>query len=290
MSASKDSLPYKFVNDIPVPRLRSREDWPAWKEYIERTAKICGVWEFCDPAITEEQYLEQKVELWEPSYRTVREDAESLADLDDADFQKLQKLVKAYKANREGLVEKREAIDMIQQLIFASVSETFKSYTFEPTPYYQLAALSKIFLGPSADDINEMSSEWLALQQLVDSPDIQQYLTRWKALFKKCLGLKMSTGTQDQALGMSLLNSQDAATMWKPLQFQSWFVNPRLSEFDKESIDSWGMSPKTNTEGDEKSLAEDGEKSVIAWSSDAGEDPDDVGDATVDSWTGATVL
>lgn len=290
MSASKDSLPYKIIDKIPVPQLRSREDWPAWKEYIERTAKICGVWEFCDPANTEDEYLEQKAKLSEPTFRTVRQDAWSIADLEDADFQKLRKLVKEYRENREGLDEKRKAIDTIQQLIYASVSGPYTRYIFGATPYYQLAALSKTFSGPSPDDINAVSSEWLALQQLAESTDIQHYLSRWKALFEKCLGLKMATGARDRALGTSLLDSQDAATMWKPLQFQSWFVNPGLSEFDKETTDSWGIAPKANTEGDDKSQTEEDGEFDISWASDAGAHSDDEGKATVDSWASASVL
>lgn len=186
--------------------------------------------------------------------------------------------------------KKRKAIDAVQQLIFASVSAPYTKYIFGATPYYQLAALSKTFSGPSTDEINEVSSEWLALQQLAESPDIQEYLTRWKALFEKCLSLKMATGAPDRALGKSLLDSQDAATMWKPLQFQYWFVNPGLSEFDKEDTDSWGIAPECNTEGKDKSQAEEDASRDLSWSTDAGadSDSDEENEATVNSW--ASVL
>jgi hypothetical protein len=214
MPAPRDNLPYKIIDKIPVPQLPSREDWPTWKEYIERTAKICGVWEFCNPANTEDEYLEQKAKLLEPTFRTVCEDAWSIADLEDAGLQKLWELVKEYKENKDAPGKKRKALEAIRQLIYASVSGPYTNYIFGATPYYQLAALSKSFSGPSPEDINEVSSEWLALQPLAESPDIQQYLTRWKALFEKCLGLKMANGVPDRALGKSLLDSQDAATMW----------------------------------------------------------------------------
>jgi hypothetical protein len=289
MFASRDSLPYKIVDKIPVPQLRSREDWPAWKDYIERTAKICGVWEFCDPANTEDEYLEQKAKLSEPTFRTVRDDAWSITDLEDADFQKLRKLVKEYKENRDELDAKRKAIETIQRLIKSSVSGQYTKYIFGATPYYQLTELSRTFSGPSPDDINAVSSEWLALQQLAESQDIQQYVTRWKALFEKCLGLKMAMGDPDMALGKSLLDSQNAATMWKPLQFQFWFVNPGLSEFDKESTDSWGIAPKASTGADDKSQTEEDGKFDISWSTDAGAHSDEEDEAT-DDWVSASAL
>ena len=93
MSTSRDELPYTLINDIPVPLLRSRDDWPMWKEYIEKTAKICGVWEYCDPAIDEDEHLEQKATISEPTFNAVRPDACSITDLDDADFKKLRAMV-----------------------------------------------------------------------------------------------------------------------------------------------------------------------------------------------------
>lgn len=108
MSASGDSLPYKIVHKIPVPQLRSREDWTTWKDYIEKTAKICGVWEYCDPSNTEDEYLEQKATLSEPTFATIRQDAWSITDLEDADFQKLRKLVKEYKEKRDEHEKKKK--------------------------------------------------------------------------------------------------------------------------------------------------------------------------------------
>lgn len=289
MSASRDSLPYKIVDKIPVPQLRSREDWPAWKDYIERTAKICGVWEFCDPANTEDEYLEQKAKLSEPTFGTVRDNAWSIADLEDVDFQKLRELVKDYKENKDVLDQKRNAIETIQQLIKSSISGQYTKYIFGVTPYYQLTALSRTFSAPSPDAINAVSSEWLALQQLAESQDIQQYVTRWKELFEKCLSLKMAMGDSDMALGKSLMDSQDAATMWKPLQFQFWFVNPGLSEFDKESTDSWAIAPKASTLADDKSQTEEDGKFDITWSTDADAHSDEEGEAAND-WASASSL
>lgn len=58
MPASKDNPPYRLIDNFPIPQLRSREDWPLWKEYIESTTKLCGVWEYCDPAAPDDKALE----------------------------------------------------------------------------------------------------------------------------------------------------------------------------------------------------------------------------------------
>jgi hypothetical protein len=285
MSASEDKLPYKLINNIPVPQLQSRSDWPTWKEYIEKTSKICGVWEYCDPANTEDEYLEQTANLSEPTFRTVREDAWSITDLDDADFQKFRSLVKEYREKRDELDRKRKAIEAIGVLIHASVSKKFQTYLVGSTPYDKLTALSKAFSGPSPDEINEAASEWDALQQLAESPQIQEYLTRWKALFEKCLDMKMVKSSQEQALGKSLLDSQDQATMWKPLYFQRWFVHPEPYGWKMEKEDTIGLAtwPAANTEIDDKSQNED-ENDDISWTSDAVAHSDDEGEGGVDSW------
>lgn len=283
MSTSGDALPYKLINDIPIPLLRTRDDWPMWKEYIEKTAKICGAWEYCDPAINEDEYLEQKATLFEPTFNTVRPDACSITDLDDVDFKKLRSLVKEYKAKKLEFDQRKMAIVAIEELIHASVSGKYTKCIAFVTPYYQLKALSKVFSSPSADDINEISSEWLALQQLGEKPDVQEYITCWKELFKKCLDLKLVDGSQDEALGKSLMDSQDPAKMWKPLQFQSWFVKPGLSEFDTEDTDTWGPVAELNSEADDKSQNED-EDYDGSWTSEAVEHSDDEGEDAFQLW------
>jgi hypothetical protein len=245
-----------------------------WKEYIEKTAKICGVWEYCDPANTAEEYREKKATLSEPTFKAVRRDAWSITDLDDADFKKLHLLVIEYREKKAELAKKRDAIGAIKKLIDRSASEKYTKYIAGLNPWHQLTALSKVFSSPSVDDINQISSEWLALQQLGENADIQDYVTRWKVLFKKCLDLKLVNGSQEEALGKSLMDSQDPATMWKPLQFQSWFEQAGLSEFDTEDTVTWGPALELNTEADGTSQNED-EDYDDSWLSEAVEHSDD---------------
>lgn len=277
MPAPKDNLPYKLRAKIPVPQLRSHNEWPLWKEYIEKTAKLCGVWEYCDPAIPKGEDLDLQVKLSAPSFKTVRKDSRKIADLDDTDLQKLRSLVKEYEENKDKLLRKKKAVDAIGDLIYESVSEPYIKHAQQATPYLQLKALSEAFSGPSPNDINELSSEWLALQQLADSPEIQQYITRWKALFQKCLDLDLANGSREQALGNSLLDTQDPATSWKPLQFKSWFdIWGRLG-FDTEDTYGWVPGPESDTEGDDKSQNEDG-RSIGSWPTEAALHSDDEGE------------
>ncbi|OOQ90808.1 hypothetical protein PEBR_02700 [Penicillium brasilianum] len=275
-----DELPYKTVNGIAVPRLRSRNDWPMWKEYIQKTAKICGVWEYCDPANTAEEYREKKATLSEPTFKAVRQDAWSITDLDDVEFKKLHLLVIEYREKKAEVAKKRDAIGAIKKLIARSASPKYEKYITGLNPYRQLTALSKVFSSPSVEDINQISSEWLALQQLGEKADIQDYVTRWKVLFKKCLDLNLVNGSQEEALGKSLMDSQNLATMWKPLQFQSWFEQAGILDLDSEDADTWVPALELNTEADGTSEDED-ENYDDSWTSEAVENSDDEGE---DAW------
>lgn len=276
MPAPQDNQPYKLVGTVPVPRLRSREDWPLWETYIKSTAQLCGVWKYFDPTNPTDEFGDLKAKLTEPTFKSVCKDAESIADLDDADFLKLRSLVQEYKENRDELLRKREIIEAIGDLVVESVARPFTAYVAWATPHEQLQSLTEALKGPSPEDLKELSSEWLALQQLADSPQIQQYATRWNTLFDKCKALGLACpSSHEKALGKSLLDSQSPATAWKPLQFQSWYIGDEL--FTSGDEDIWAPGLESHSEGDDKSQNEEG-RSFSSWDTERGGDSGEEGE------------
>lgn len=254
---------------------------PLWKEYIESTTRLCGVWEYCDPAAPKDKILELEAKISEPSCKSVRKDAQKISDLDDAEFQKLGSLVKEYKEKKHELQEKKKLLDAIGELIVESVSGPYaREVEYCRTPYDQLQVLAEACRGPSYEEVKELSAEWLELQQLADLPQVRQYVTRWDTLFDNCTALGLaSSSSRRKALGNSLLDSQSPATSWKPLQFQRWFKKAELSSLDQ--IDSWNSTTGSHSEGDDKSQNEDG-RSVDSWDTETGAQSDEEGEGEGD--------
>lgn len=190
------------------------------------------------------------------------------------EFEKFGSLVKEYREKKHELQERKKLLDAIAELIVESVSEPYlRELEFCRTPYNQLQVLAEACSGPSYEEVQGLCAEWLELQQLADSPQVRQYVTRWDTLFDNCTALGLaSSSSRRKALGDSLLGSQSPATSWKPLQFQGWFKKAEFSSLDR--IDSWNSTTRSYFGSDDKSQTEDG-RSVDSWDTETGAQPDD---------------
>lgn len=260
----KDLSRLSFTLPIQTPVLHTREDLPAWTKHIRNTAELCGVWQYCNPEQTEEAYLIRRKALdtssHPPGLSHLQGRLEPSGGIRNKDLDRIQLLVAESKKSEMELAHKKSALETIYQMILASASE-WKKFVDKSSPYHQLVEFKNFMDGPSTDEMNRLYSEWSELQRLGQFPDVQKYLTHFKALYGACEELNLATRSTIEALGESLLMS--FRDTWGRLEGQSWFT--------KDSGRPYTEKKETYSDFEEEETMEDeeapyDEESDYVWS------------------------
>ncbi|KAF7718329.1 Uncharacterized protein PECH_001079 [Penicillium ucsense] len=226
------------------PFLQSSDDWRRWLSHIKSTARSSGIWEYCDPT-TERPDLPCLEEPKEPTIRSVKSLAESLADLDLSDFTSLHSLAAKYKAELATYREKRRALDDLSNTIMKSISSEYRPLLqdVQDQPYEQLKILSGIFDRPPLRTLEKLQEEWETIQNVGKSYAVQEYVRRWQNLYQQCVdwNLVLPQGREnaflrERALYEYLISPfEDAEPCSNLLTFQPCFDSALFSSFlDKE--------------------------------------------------------
>lgn len=209
------------------PTLRTLEDWPKWKEYIETTAKGWDIWEYCDPATEKELYDDQPKE---PKAKQVNPAARSIFDLDQEDFAKFAPLVSAYKQQKDTWNKKDQAheclVDMIRKTVSLKQIARIDNYRYSANPRTMMRAIADYVAVFSKDSLETLREPWRELQTLWGSPEAQRSLDLWEELFKKCDAFGLVESDQEGAFFESLMGTRGEPEKFRSLFRQRWLRTP----------------------------------------------------------------
>lgn len=258
----------------PVIMLRSSEDWTEWLDHIQKAATLFGVREYCDPALEQEDLPDLK----EP--RPPSKIFYSPEDLDEKGIEALKAQVIKYRKDLAEFDEKLDALDKIEELIQASVSDacwakiTGKGHEPFVETWNTLRTLSDVFGRPSKKKMMELEDQWDRLRDLAEKPLVQEYIRGWDSLFKQCVDLRIVQSSSKRIRDTILLNAMMELTsgseIREHLAFQPWIEMPDSG---------W---PQGDDGDDDQTEKDDGWKDDGYWDYLSSADADTPDDTTTD--------
>lgn len=225
------------------PTLRTPEDWPKWKEYIETTAKGWDIWEYCDPATEKELYDDKPKE---PKVTLVNPAARSIFDLDKEHFAKFAPLVSAYKREKDTWNKKAQAHESLVDMIRKTVSlKRIDSYHWSANPRKMMRAISDYVEVFSKDGLETLREPWRELQTVWGSSEVQRSLDLWEELFNKCAAFGLVESSQEDAFFESLMGSRDHTEKSRSIFRQEWLRAPAYLSTSSE--DEWSVQDDSDS-------------------------------------------
>lgn len=221
--------------ECPVIVLRSSKDWPEWRDHIQRTATLLGVWEYCDPT-TEKEDLPVLEEPKKP--KILKRDP---VDLNEKELKNFAAQASKYRDEQCEFTRKLQGLKDIEELIRVTTQDAAcwgdNSYYYGDS-WKQLRTLSDTFGRPTKEKIEELENEWLKVRLLAQEPVVQQYIRGWENLFKKCVDSRIVKSPSKMSQDKIRLNAmmEPASNSW--LADQPWIEMPDCAGSTDDEVDN----------------------------------------------------